>query len=203
MQRLCVHSLGCSSIRPQCRGPSRNGPQNRPGRAHAQASVALDPVQSALRHRRSQSIEDIESKHLLRSDSVESPPPSPSSEDPSPPSPTTPAPPTPSPSSWILLTGLGAIGILICYADRSNISTAIIPMCTAIPTPPSPEPPILAPNLPRFRSLPTLSPFCSRSVPTLSPFCSRSVPTLAQPSGSTGRSRSADSSCPPSTLDTC
>ena len=31
-------------------------------------------------------------------------------------------------NDWVTLTGLAALAIFICYADRSNISTAIIPM---------------------------------------------------------------------------
>ncbi len=31
-------------------------------------------------------------------------------------------------SSWQLLVGLCALSVVICYADRSNISTAILPM---------------------------------------------------------------------------
>jgi hypothetical protein len=32
------------------------------------------------------------------------------------------------PSGWKVVVGLAALGIVICYADRSNMSTAIIPM---------------------------------------------------------------------------
>lgn len=32
------------------------------------------------------------------------------------------------PFSWQLLVGMCAISVVICYADRSNISTAILPM---------------------------------------------------------------------------
>ena len=41
---------------------------------------------------------------------------------------------SPSPSffsSWPLLVGLCALSVVICYADRSNISTAILPMSEA------------------------------------------------------------------------
>lgn len=40
--------------------------------------------------------------------------------------------PDPSPgfSSWQVIVGLCAISVVICYADRSNISTAILPMAT-------------------------------------------------------------------------
>ena len=34
-------------------------------------------------------------------------------------------------SDWITLTALAAAAIFVCYADRSNISTAIIPMAGA------------------------------------------------------------------------
>ena len=34
-------------------------------------------------------------------------------------------------SDWITLTALAAAAIFVCYADRSNISTAIIPMAEA------------------------------------------------------------------------
>lgn len=38
------------------------------------------------------------------------------------------APATPPPSAWQLVVALAAISVVICYADRSNISTAIITM---------------------------------------------------------------------------
>lgn len=34
-------------------------------------------------------------------------------------------------SSWQLLVGLCALSVVICYADRSNISTAILPMAAS------------------------------------------------------------------------